>query len=138
MDTQTILFVILAFFGWGMGAFLSKLAADRIGTQSIFWDLLGYFPAIIIYSLLILKFKNIFHQASSDKTGILLAVLSGALGSIAVVSFYYLMTRSEASVVTPLTALYPALTVILGMLILHESITLTKVLGILFSLLAIY
>lgn len=138
MNTETLFFVILAFLGWGIGAFLSKLAANRIGTQSIFWDLLGYIPMILIYSMFAFKLKNLFSQFQTDKMGIILAFLAGLIGSIGVISFYYLMTKSEASVVTPLTALYPALTVVLGIIVLHEGVTISKMLGIFFSLLAIY
>lgn len=138
MSTETLLFVILAFLGWGIGAFLSKLAANRIGTQSIFWDLLGYIPMILIYSMFAFKLKNLFSLIQTDKTGIILAFLAGLIGSIGVISFYYLMTKSEASVVTPLTALYPALTVVLGIIILHEGITVSKITGIILSLVAIF
>lgn len=117
---------------------MSKLAANRIGTQSIFWDLLGYIPMILIYSFFAFKLKNLFSVFQTDKMGIILAFLAGLIGSIGVISFYYLMTKSEASVVTPLTALYPALTVVLGIVILHEGITLTKLAGVILSLVAIF
>ena len=138
IDSFTMVFTILALLGWGIGAFLSKLAADRIGTQSVFWDLVGYIPLIIIYSLITFKLKNVITQIHIEKTGVILAFLAGFMGSIGFISFYYLMTRSEASLVTPITALYPALTAILAIIFLHEGFTVTKVAGITLSLVAIF
>lgn len=135
MDLTTFLIAIAIFVSWGVGSFLAKLAANRIGTQSAFWDLVGYVPAIFIYSLIVFKVKNLL---AADKLGIGFAVLAGAIGALGVVGFYFLLSRAEASVVVPLTALYPALTAILAIIFLHESINATKLLGIVLSLIAIY
>jgi len=135
MDLTTFLIAIAIFVSWGIGSFLAKLAANRIGTQSAFWDLAGYAPAILIYSLAVFKLKNLL---AADKLGIGFAVLAGAIGSLGLVGFYFLLSRTEASVVVPLTALYPALTAILAIIFLHESINATKLLGIVLSLIAIY
>jgi uncharacterized protein (DUF486 family) len=39
MDPITILVVIASVLSWGIGSFIAKVAANRIGTQSVFWDL---------------------------------------------------------------------------------------------------
>jgi len=59
MDLITFLAVIAVFVFWGIGSFIAKLAANKIGVQSVFWDVLGYAPAVIIYSLIVFKFKNL-------------------------------------------------------------------------------
>lgn len=47
-----------------------------------------------------------------------LALIAGAAGSIALVALYTALGRGKAAVIVPLTALYPAVTIILSLLIL--------------------
>ena len=114
---------------------MAKLSANRIGGQGVFWEMFGYIPIILIYSLIAFKLKNL---VQGDRTGIGLAVLAGALGSFGGAGLYFLLSRTEVSIISPLTALYPALTVFLGIAFLRESITPTKLTGIVLSLIAIY
>ena len=92
-------------------------------------------PAVILYSLIVFKLRNLLQV---DKKGAGLAFLAGAIGSIGLIGFYILLSRHEASRIIPLTALYPALTAILAIIFLHESINLTKIIGSILSLVAIY
>lgn len=135
MDLINILIVIGIFVAWGTGSFIAKLAADKIGGQAVFWDLFGYGSVILIYALSVFKIKTLI---LGNKLGIGLAILAGVIGSLGSIAFYYLLSRAEVSSISPLTALYPALAVILGFIFLSESITLTKIIGIILSLAAIY
>jgi transporter family protein len=135
MDSKSFALAMLTMFSWGVGSIISKLAANRIGDKAIFFDIVGYTPAIIIYGLLILQAKDLF---ALDKTGIALAVIAGIIGSIGAISFYMLITHKQASISVPLTALYPALTVILALLFLKEKITLLQGLGVILSLVSIF
>jgi len=135
MSLDTLLIILITFASWGLGSFIAKLATNRIGEKSVFWDLIGYFPAVIIYSLIVFKTKSLF---SANKTGVFLAILSGAVGSFGLIGFYILLTKKDASSVVPLTALYPALTAILAFIFLKESLTLTKIVGIILAMIAIY
>jgi len=135
MNVSTASYAILALLGWGIGSFIAKLATNRIGTRSFFFDLLGYAVTAAIFSIVMFKPTYIY---STEKVGAFLGFIAGATGAFGGIAFYYLLTKKDASMAVPLTALYPALTVLLAILFLRESITLTKVLGILFSLVAIF
>lgn len=130
-----MLVVLATFVSWGVSGFIAKLAANRIGQQSAFWDAIGMAPAIIIYCLAVFKIENLIQ---ADKLGISLAWLAGTIGSLGYVSVYYLLSKAEVSTVAPLTALYPVVTIVLAFIFLRESITPTKLLGIFLSLIAIY
>jgi transporter family protein len=68
----------------------------------------------------------------------MLALLSGvfnALGAWAV--FAAMKSGGKASIVSPLTALYPLVVVLLAPLILHESITLLQAAGVICALTAV-
>lgn len=125
-------------FSWGIGNFFAKMAANRIGNQSVFFDISIYAPVIIIFCLLFFKFDNLSKIFQENRNGVYLAMLAGATASIGMIGAYYLLTKEEASKMVPLTALYPIVTVILAIIFLKESITITKIAGIFFSLLAIF
>jgi transporter family protein len=135
MDTKAITLTIIALFGWGFGTFIAKLATNRIGSVAIFWDMVGFTVVTVIYALIVFKPEAF---AVSDHAGVWYAALSGIVGAAGSVAFYLLMVQKDASVVAPLTALYPALTAILGILFLKESITPIKVFGIALATFAVY
>jgi bacterial/archaeal transporter family protein len=135
MDVQTLIYATISLLGWGVGSFLSKLATNRIGERAVFWDMLGYAPGIIIYCLLMFRSKDLI---TGDRVGIMWALISGLIGSFGIICFYLAITRKDASVAVPITALYPALTAILAIIFLKEAVTMYKVLGIVLATLAIF
>ncbi len=135
MDIKTVLIFFITFVGWGLGTFFGKLATNKIGEKAVFWDILGYTFGVIIYSFIAFKASELFRV---EKSGIIWAVLAGLSGAAGLVGFYILLAKNEASTIVPMTALYPALAVVLGIVVLHEGVTLNKILGIVLSLVAIY
>lgn len=118
-----------------MGLFISKLATNKIGEKALFWDFLFRLPIVLIYSIYFLKIKDIL---LSEKSGIFLSILSGIMGALGLISFFILLSKREASAAVPLTALYPVLTAILAFIFLKESLTLTKIIGIVLAMISIY
>lgn len=118
-----------------MGTFFGKLATNRIGEKAVFWDILAYALGVIIYCFVAFKSSELFNV---EKSGMIWGILAGLFGAIGLVGFYILLAKNEASTIIPMTALYPALAVVLGIIVLHEGVTLTKVIGIILSLVAIY
>jgi transporter family protein len=134
MDKFTLITALISLVGWGVGSFIAKLATNRIGEKAMFWDLLGYTPAVLIFCLWYFSTRNLF---SGDKVGMLLGFLAGFIGSFGVIFFYLLLTKKDASMVVPLTALYPALAAILAVIFLKEPLTWLKGLGIVLSAVAL-
>ncbi len=58
--------------------------------------------------------------------------------NVGMISYFFLLNRFPASVAIPLSALYPAITVIFALIFLKETLSLTQVLGIFFALLAVF
>lgn len=134
MDAPTLFFVVMTFFGWGMGAFVAKLAANIIGNKAFVFDILGYMIAAVIAACFLFKPSDLL---VSNRSGIFLSILAGVIGSIGGIGFYSLVTRQDASRVVPLTALYPALTAVLAFVFLKEPVTASKILGIFLAIGAI-
>jgi transporter family protein len=134
MDSALILFTLISLFGWGIGSFFAKLATNKIGNSALFWDMIGFSIVSTIYALFTFKPSVLL---ASDKGGMILAILAGVTGALGGVGFYTLMSMKDASVVAPLTALYPALTAILAFTFLHEQLTFVRVLGIVLATVAV-
>lgn len=136
MDGKTLFLAFIVLLGWGGGAFIEKLATNRLGSSAvIFWNIVGYAVISVFYTLLLIKPATL---ASADKMGIMWALVSGAIGAIGGIAYFILLANKDASMVVPLTALYPALTAVLAFLILKESLTPMKVFGIIFATAAVF
>lgn len=66
----------------------------------------------------------------------LFALLAGVFGGGGYVLFMKALSTGKASVVVPLTALYPALTAVLALVVLGERISTTQAAGIVLAVLA--
>jgi transporter family protein len=75
-------------------------------------------------------------EVEKNARGIGFAVLAGVAGSIGSIFFYLALRQGKTSVVVPLTALYPLITVALSVLFLREEISGVKVIGIILALVA--
>ena len=64
-------------------------------------------------------------------------LVAGAFGALGVLCFFYAIERLPASRVVPMTAAYPALTVLLSWLLLHEKLTPRHLAGIAFALVGV-
>lgn len=135
MNTETIVLAAVSMLGWGVGAFFSKLATNHIGEKSVFWDMVGYVPFVILYCFFTFRSKAIF---SSDKMGIIYALIAGAVGSVGIIAFYLLIAKKDAGIATAVTALYPAVTAILSFVFLGEKLTLLKGIGITLASVALF
>lgn len=121
---------------WGLWAFFYKLGAAKIGlTQAIFCAyLVGALCSVCIAGFLIFKIPKVSFDLKSYGF-VALATLLGVVGTIL---WYACLSKYEASIIVPFTALYPLITVLLGILVLKEQLQPANVLGILFALLACF
>lgn len=132
MNTQ-ILWIIMALVTWGFYGFFPKLVVKFMTPQSaIIYEVLGGL-VVGLFSLYLIKF-----QPEANPWGILYAFLTGAAAIIG--GFFYLKaaTTNSISIVAPLTALYPIVTIMLAFVFLHEQLTWRQLLGIGLSIIAIW
>jgi len=115
---------LVALVCFGFWAFLPKIAVRYISPKSaVIYEVLGVFTAGCFFFLA--TGRNI----DTDVRGILPAVLTGVVGTIGFLCFLYALTAGSVSVVATLTALYPAITILLAVVFLKESITFRQVAG---------
>jgi transporter family protein len=132
--TSGVLFggiVLLLLFGvWGITA---KFAMKEIGLQIVIW---AQVASTAIFPLYFFLFKDLL-PLKFEAGAIIWALITGALGIGGTMMLYLMLRVAPASIVIPISALYPVITVTLSFLILRERITPQQWLGILFALAAI-
>jgi transporter family protein len=123
---------LLSTFWWGLWAFLVKLASaqlDPFQMQVLF--VAGMTPLIA----LVLARSRLSVQ--TDRLGVLYGVLNGVLATLGMLAFYAAMEQGKASVVGPVTALFPVVTVAGSMLILNERLNAVQGTGVCLAIAAI-
>ena len=118
---------------WGLWGFLAKVASDYLNPRSAA-AIQGIGVVVVTLGILgFMRFKPEFHLG-----GALAAFLAGAALWIGIIAFVFALSQGgKASIVVPMTALYPVVTIGLSVAILKEQITPTTGLGIVFALIAV-
>lgn len=120
------------FICWGLWSFIPKITTRYIDPKSaIVYEVIGG----IFLSLVVLGFMNF--RLEMHPKGIALAVMAGLVGFVGALCFLYAVSRGPVSIIAPLSALYPILSIILAVFFLGETITIKQGLGIFFALLAV-
>ena len=119
-------------FGWGFWGFFLKLSDKRIGQQVAFWDSIALLIVIILY----LVFSNQLFPLKNDTVGISWGILAGVAAGVASIFFFVLLSKNPVGYLVTLSALYPAITIILSVIFLHEQITPVKAIGFIFAFMA--
>lgn len=124
--TGPVMFSLAATLLWGFWGVTAKLVADRI----------GYWPSALIYSLvslltvLTLTLANHVDFCGMKAPGILLVVLAGVPGGLAVSAFQKAISTGPLSSSISLMALYPVIPVLYEIMLLGEEVTLTRGIGV--------
>lgn len=125
-------FALMAMFWWGLWAFLVKLASDHLDPfqlQALF--VAGMMPLI---TLALVRTRL---AVQTDRLGAFYGILNGVLATLGMLAFYAAMEKGKASVVGPVTALFPIVTVVGSMAFLNERLNAVQGAGICFALAAI-
>jgi bacterial/archaeal transporter family protein len=132
-----LVFSVLTIGCWGAWGAVSKLASNDIdaNTNQILFTL-GLLPLIAIA----LRSPRLASSAGSiRRVGIGWAFLTGILGGTGNIAFFRaLVVGGQASIVVPVTALFPLVTVILALAFLRERLGLMQKIGLVLALIAIY
>lgn len=129
MSWLTLSLICLFFYGvWG---FLSKFLSSELNAPSLLiYSLMGSAFGIPFY---ILTYRNSFSfQWQNGWT--YLGISVGIFASIGTLLFFSAIGQGEASKVVVITSLYPIVTTILAFLFLNETISFSKIIGILLCL----
>ena len=125
---------IVAIVFLGVADFLIKIAYDFLDWKwvFIFTDVGILIVTLSFYLYLRPTFAGVTH------TGFFITVIAGIITSLGAVAFYLALSQSKVSIITPLIALYPVVTITLAILFLKERLTLYQGIGIVLALISIF
>lgn len=127
-----LLYSAMTVIAWGVVGLLQKLSTNYISAESsLIWLVVGF---ILLEPLVYPGIAGFRHS----RWNIVWALLSGVLNALgAWALFAALKSGGKASIVAPLTSLYPLVVILLVPFILHESITGLQIVGIVCALIAV-
>ncbi len=135
MNTSVVIGGIVLLILWGTYGIAAKFAVREIGLQVLLWSPVVWLALLPAYFLI---FKELWPVKFDNLPGVAWALGAGLLGVSGTVVFYWLLRDAPASVVIPISALYPVVTVALAFLILHEELSPTRLAGIALAVVAIW
>jgi len=125
-------YAFLCIFWWGLWGFLSKIgseAASPLQMQILFT--LGMLP-VAVGMLWQMRWK-----LDRNRGGVTYGILSGVTTGVGTLGYYAALREQNASVVTPVTGLFPVLTVVLAFVVLRERLNKVQMGGVLLALASI-
>ena len=127
-----LLYSLLALVAWGFWAFLPKAALAWLDPKSVFiYEVIGGALAGLI-SYFILR-----PELGFDIRGIIPSILAGVAGYVGILCFLYALRTGKVSVVAPLTALYPLVSLALAVLFFREKMNPVQLAGVVLAIVSV-
>lgn len=125
---------LLCMAAWGVSRLFPKLATNHIDPKSaLAFEVIGEVIAVVVILTALGFTKPVFHMKGAS-----FAVLAGLFGGMGVYWYLVAADRGNVSQLVGITALYPVITVLLGVLVLNEPLTAKQVSGVALAVLAVY
>lgn len=125
-------FSLFAMLIWGVWGFLGKIALNNLDWKVVY--IFGGIGQMIVY---LIFFVTARPSLTFSGNSTYYALIFGALGVLANIPFYQALNLGKASIVLPVSNLYPIITIILAVALLREQLTVTQGVGIMFGMVAI-
>jgi transporter family protein len=117
---------------WGLWGFFGKMALERNMPP------ISVFLAEVLISLFVAAFfvRRAFIPPQAKWS--MFGLFSGAGLAIGLVFYYLALEHAQANMIVPLTSLYPAVTVVLSYIFLHERLSPLQWVGLVLLLVGAY
>jgi drug/metabolite transporter (DMT)-like permease len=137
MLSESIIIVLI----FGSIPIVTKYILRHIQVESfIVFSSVIYFGLVLLY-LMIMEHEDIYSDlVTMNKKGLLYPLLLLCVLSSIVTSYLYnkLLQENKAYLVAAITSVYPAIAVILGYLILNETITFPHIIGVFMCIFGVF
>ncbi|HJO91528.1 MAG TPA: EamA family transporter [Anaerolineales bacterium] len=131
---NTILLATISMACAGLASFSNKIATEN---QILFPTYL-LMTSIPYFGLILILQNTAKEPMTFTRLSVTLGIIGGALGCIAFYTAYTALSRGgQGSIIFPITSLQVVIPVVLSYLIFKEPLTLTKLSGLGFSVLAL-
>ena len=125
-------YTVITLVSWGIVGMLQKLSTNYISAESsLVWLVVGF----LLLQPFFYPGAAVLHYSRWNLAWALLSGVLNALGAWAL--FIAMKSGGKASIVSPVTALYPLVVIVLVPFFLHESITRLQIVGVFSALIAV-
>jgi transporter family protein len=126
-----LVYTLISIVLWGLWGFFPKLAVQHINASSAaVYEILGAIPLAILLA------GNAQFRLDTHPRGVLFAVATGMIGFVAAFCFLKAVTTGPVTLVVGLSSLYPALTLLLAIFLLQETLSLRQGFGLALAIVA--
>ncbi len=124
---------IISLLSFGLWGFFTKIALTYVDAKSaLVYNTFG----VLIIGFIILYTQEL--KPIIAWKGVSFGLLTGIAYGIGCLFYLFAADKGKLITVVTLTALYPLVTIILSWMLLHETISTRQMLGIMFSIIAIW
>ena len=127
-----LLLSILTMLCWGVWGLILKLASKYFQWYQVY---VSASIATLLASITLLLYLK--PPIDVRSLGFVYSLAAGTMGAMGAIFFYIALGRGKASIVVPITALYPVITLALSLLLLQEKITATQAVGVALAILSL-
>lgn len=121
--------IIISILGWGIGSLFFKVANDNIHPFMV--STLVTCAYVILTPLV---FITVNFDRSINATGAVFAILGGMAMCAGSIGYFFALRGGAAGEITTVTAVYPALTLLLSCLFMGEGMSVKKGIGMALAL----
>lgn len=123
--------IAITILAWGIGSFFYKIANDNIHPIMVSAIVTTVYIILTPLSFLVVKFPK-----DLNVSGVTFSVLGGLSMAAGSLAYFFALKKGGAGEITTVTALYPALTLLMSMLLLKETISLRQGIGVALALIS--
>ena len=127
-----VIYAVLTILMWGLWGFFGKLALERNMPP------VSVFLAEVLISLFVAAFFVRRALIPPQAKWSMFGLFSGAGLAIGLIFYYLALEHAQANMIVPLTSLYPAVTVVLSYIFLHERLSPLQWVGLVLLLVGAY
>jgi uncharacterized membrane protein len=121
--------IFLAILGWGVGSLFYKVANDNVHPFMV-----STIVTLVYIIMTPIPFLFVNFDRSVNSTGVIFSILGGLAMCVGSMGYFYALKSGSAGQVTTVTAIYPALTMLLSCLFMGEGMTVKKGIGVALAL----
>ncbi len=137
MNTEVIIYLLIAIISWGVGAIFDKLTLKYLDPISAFHGR-AFIMTLLFIILISSRFSHTINAIKNNKISLIYLTLSVIVTMTGVFTYLKAMNFSEASRIVPLSSTYPLVTFLVAVIFLGESFTIQKLIGTFFIILGVY
>lgn len=121
--------IILSIVGWGIGSVFYKIANDNVHPMMVSTIVTAVYIVLTPLPFMFMNFDR-----SVNTTGVVFSILGGLAMCAGSMGYFYALRGGSAGQITTVTAVYPALTLVLSCLFMGEGMSLKKGIGVALAL----